>query len=153
MRISYKNILIFLAVVGPGIITANVDNDAGGITTYSVAGAHFGYSMLWALIPITLALVIIQEMAARMGVVTGKGLADLIRENFGVKITFFIMVGLLIANIATTISEFAGIASAGAIFGMNKYLLVPICAIAIWFLILKSSYKNCKQNNAYRCQK
>lgn len=138
---SLKRILIFLAVIGPGIITANVDNDAGGITTYSVAGAQFGYSMLWSLIPITLALILIQEMAARMGVVTGKGLADLIRENFGVKITFFIMIGLLIANVATTISEFAGIASAGSIFGINKYILVPLCAVAIWFLILKSSYK------------
>ena len=140
-KISWKRILIFLAVIGPGIITANVDNDAGGITTYSVAGAQFGYSMLWSLIPITVALIIIQEMAARMGVVTGKGLAELIRENFGLKITFFIMIGLLIANVATTISEFAGIASAGAVFGISKFIIVPICAVIVWFLILKFSYK------------
>lgn len=140
-KINFKNILLLFAIIGPGIITASVDNDAGGITTYSVAGASFGYALLWTLIPITFILIMIQEMCARMGVVTGKGLADLIRENFGVKITFFIMIGLLIANIATTVAEYAGIAAAGQIFGVNKLILVPICAIAIFFLVIKANYK------------
>ena len=132
---------MFLSVIGPGLITSSVDNDAGGIATYSIAGAHFGYSMLWSLIPITIILVIVQEMSARMGVVTGKGLADLIRENFGIKLTLFIMLGLVIANFATTMSEFAGIASAGEIFGISKYILIPLVAVVVWFLILKSNYR------------
>ncbi|MCX6814868.1 MAG: Nramp family divalent metal transporter [Candidatus Aenigmarchaeota archaeon] len=140
-KISRKRFLLFLAVVGPGLITANVDNDAGGIATYSVAGAQFGYSILWTLIPITLLLIIVQEMCARMGAVSGKGLSDLIRENFGIKITFLIMIGLLIANFSTTVSEFAGIAAAGEIFGLSKYLLVPLCAVIVVTLILKSNYK------------
>ncbi len=140
-KISRNRFLLFLAVIGPGLITANVDNDAGGITTYSVAGAQFGYAILWTLIPITLLLIIVQEMCARMGAVTGKGLADLIRENFGIKITFLIMVGLLVANFATTVSEFAGIAAAGEIFGLSRYILVPICAVIVVTLILKSNYK------------
>jgi Mn2+/Fe2+ NRAMP family transporter len=140
-KLSLKRILLFLSIIGPGLITSSVDNDAGGIATYSIAGAHFGYSMLWSLIPITIILVIVQEMSARMGVVTGKGLSDLIRENLGIRLTLFIMVGLVIANFATTISEFAGIASAGEIFGISKYILVPLCAVAVWFLILKSNYK------------
>ena len=107
----WRGFLIFLAVIGPGIITSNVDNDAGGITTYSMAGAHFGYSLIWSLIPITLALIIIQEMSARMGVVTGKGLSDLIREHFGVKITFYLLLGLIFTNFGNTIAEFAGIAA------------------------------------------
>ena len=133
---------VFLSVIGPGLITSLVDNDAGGITTYSVAGAHFGYSMLWSLIPITVALVIIQEMCARMGVVTGKGLSDLIRESFGLKVTFFVMIGLLFANLFTTISEFAGIAASGEIFGINKYILVPASAALIFFLELRSNYRS-----------
>lgn len=141
VKFNWKRILLFLSVIGPGLITSSVDNDAGGIATYSIAGAHFGYSMLWTLIPITFVLVIVQEMSARMGVVTGRGLSDLIRENFGIKLTLFIMIGLIIANFATTISEFAGIASAGEIFGISKYILVPLCATAVWFLILKSNYK------------
>ena len=140
-KLNLKRILLIFAVIGPGLITSSVDNDAGGIATYSVAGAHFGYSMLWSLIPITIVLVIVQEMAARMGVVTGKGLSDLIRENFGIKLTLFIMIGLVIANFATTISEFAGIAAAGEIFGVSKYILVPLIAVIVWFLILKSNYK------------
>ncbi len=140
-KFNLKRILLFLSVLGPGLITSSVDNDAGGIATYSIAGAHFGYSMLWSLIPITIVLVIVQEMSARMGVVTGKGLADLIRENLGIKLTLFIMLGLIVANFATTISEFAGIASAGEIFGISKYILVPLCAIIVWFLILKADYK------------
>jgi NRAMP (natural resistance-associated macrophage protein)-like metal ion transporter len=141
-RLSKKRLLLFLAVVGPGLITANVDNDAGGITTYSVAGAQFGYSILWTLIPITLLLIFVQEMCARMGAVTGKGLSDLIRENFGVKITFFVMIGLLIANFATTISEFAGIAAAGEIFGLSRFILVPLCAVIVVMLVLKFNYRS-----------
>jgi NRAMP (natural resistance-associated macrophage protein)-like metal ion transporter len=140
-KVSRGRLLLFLAVLGPGLITANVDNDAGGITTYSVAGAQFGYSILWTLIPITVLLVIVQEMCARMGAVTGKGLSDLIRESFGIKVTFLIMIGLLIANFATTVSEFAGIAAAGEIFGLSKYIIVPLCAVIVVSLILKSNYR------------
>jgi Mn2+/Fe2+ NRAMP family transporter len=134
--------LIFLSVMGPGIITANVDNDAGGITTYSVAGAHFGYSLIWSFIPIIIALVIIQEMCSRMAVVTGKGLADLIREEFGVRVTFYAMVVLIFSNIFNTVSEFAGIAASAELFGISKYALVPICAIFVWWLIVKGTYKS-----------
>ena len=140
-KLSRSRLLLFLAVLGPGLITANVDNDAGGITTYSVAGSQFGYSILWTLIPITFLLILVQEMCARMGAVTGKGLADLIRENFGIKVTFIIMIGLLIANFATTVSEFAGIAAAGEIFGLSRYVLVPACALAVLALTLKFNYK------------
>jgi Mn2+/Fe2+ NRAMP family transporter len=135
-----NKLLLFLAVLGPGIITAFVDNDAGGITTYSVAGASYGYSILWTLIPITILLFIVQEMAARMGAVTGKGLSDLIRENFGLKLTFFIMIGLIIANYATIISEFAGIAAAAEIFGVSRYIAVPVAAMLVYFIIAKIDY-------------
>jgi NRAMP (natural resistance-associated macrophage protein)-like metal ion transporter len=138
----WRGFLIFLAVVGPGIITSNVDNDAGGITTYSMAGAHFGYSLIWSLIPITLALIIIQEMSARMGVVTGKGLSDLIREHFGVKITFYLLVGLIITNFGNTIAEFAGIAASLEIFSVSKYLSVPAGAFLVWLLAVKGTYKS-----------
>jgi Mn2+/Fe2+ NRAMP family transporter len=139
--LNKRKILIFLSVLGPGIITANVDNDAGGIATYSVAGAHFGYSLLWTLIPITIALVVVQEMVARMGVVTGKTLADLIRENFGVRATFFLMLSLLLADMGNTVAEFAGWASAMEIFGVSKYLSVPIGAFAVWLLVVKGTYR------------
>jgi NRAMP (natural resistance-associated macrophage protein)-like metal ion transporter len=138
----WKGFLILLAVIGPGIITSNVDNDAGGIATYSIAGAHFGYSLIWSLIPITLALIIIQEMSARMGVVTGKGLSDLIRENFGVKVTFYLLVGLILTNFGNTIAEFAGIAAALEIFGVSKYLSVPLGAFLVWILVVKGTYKS-----------
>ncbi len=138
----WRNLIIFLSVMGPGIITANVDNDAGGITTYSVAGAHFGYSLIWSFIPIIIALVIIQEMCSRMAVVTGKGLADLIREEFGVKVTFYAMIVLIFSNLFNTISEFAGIAASAELFGINKFILVPLCAIFIWWLIVKGTYKS-----------
>jgi len=128
--------------MGPGIITANVDNDAGGITTYSVAGAHFGYSLIWSFIPIIIALVIIQEMCSRMAVVTGKGLADLIREEFGVRVTFYAMMVLIFSNLFNTISEFAGIAASAELFGISKYILVPLCAIFVWWLIVKGTYKS-----------
>lgn len=138
----WKGFLIFLAVVGPGIITSNVDNDAGGITTYSMAGAHFGYSLIWSLIPITLALIIIQEMSARMGVVTGRGLSDLIREHFGVKITFYLLLGLIFTNFGNTIAEFAGIAASLEIFSISKYLSVPAGAFLVWLLAVKGTYKS-----------
>jgi len=128
--------------MGPGIITANVDNDAGGITTYSVCGAHFGYAMIWSFVPILVALVIIQEMCNRMGVVTGKGLADLIREEFGVKITFYCMGILVLANIGNAMSEFAGIAASSELFGISKYIVVPLCAIGVWWLVVKGTYKS-----------
>lgn len=138
---SPRNILIFLAILGPGIITANVDNDAGGITTYSLAAANYGYKVLWMMIPTTIALVVVQEMCARMGAVTGKGLSDLIRESFGVKVTFYVMIALFLTNMGNSISEFAGIAASLEIFGISKYLSVPVSAVLVWLLIVKGSYK------------
>ena len=135
----WRKILLFLSVIGPGIITANIDNDAGGITTYSVAGARFGYALLWTLIPTTIALIVIQEMVARMGVVTGKGLSDLIREHYGVRATFFMMIVLLIANFGTTVAEFAGWAASMEIFGISKYIMVPSGAFLVWLLVTKGS--------------
>lgn len=138
----WRSALILLAVIGPGIITSNVDNDAGGIATYSIAGAHFGYSLIWSLIPITLALIIIQEMSARMGVVTGKGLSDLIREHFGVKITFYLLMALIFTNFGNTIAEFAGIAASLEIFNLSKYISVPLGAFFVWMLVVKGTYKS-----------
>ena len=132
---------LLLAVVGPGIITANVDNDAGGITTYSVAGASYGYTLLWMLPLVAIALIIVQEMSARLGVVTGKGLADLIRERMGVRVTALILALLLFVNLANTVSEFAGVAASMELFGVSKYISVPLAAVAVWFLIVKGSYK------------
>lgn len=135
-------LLIFLSVVGPGIITANVDNDAGGIFTYSAAGARFGYTLLWTLVPITVALIVVQEIVARMGVVTGKGLADLIREEYGLRATFFLMALLLVTNFANTISEFAGLAAGMSLFGASRYVVVPLGAIIVWALVVKGSYRS-----------
>src|SRR5215471_15071526 len=139
--VRWRSILLFLAVIGPGIITANVDNDAGGITTYSLAGAQFGSKLLWTLVPITVALIVVQEMAARMGAVTGKGLADLIRENFGVKLTFYLMLALLASNYGNTVSEFAGVAASMELFGVPKFVSVPLSAIAIWLLVVQGTYR------------
>src|SRR5258705_6043889 len=136
-----KRLLGYLAILGPGMITANAGNDAGGIATFSTVGADFGYSLLWILIPITISLGIVQEMCARMGAVTGKGLADLIRERFGVRWTALIMLALLIANAGVTVSEFVGIAAASELLGASHYISVPLSAILIWFLIVKGSYK------------
>jgi Mn2+/Fe2+ NRAMP family transporter len=136
-----KNLLLFLSIMGPGIITASADNDAGGIATYATAGASYGYELLWMLFLITFSLGVVQEMNARMGAVTGKGLSDLIREQFGVKMTLLAMIVLLVANIATTIAEFAGIAASMEIFGVSKYISVPIAASVIWTLVVKGSYK------------
>ena len=135
------NTLLVLAIMGPGIITANVDNDAGGITTYSLAGAHFGYSLLWSLIPITFALIVVQEMCARMAVATGKGLADLIRESFGVKMTFYLMLALLLVNLSNVMAEFAGVAASMEIFGVSKYISVPLAGLFVWFLVVRGTYK------------
>src|SRR3569833_1022801 len=131
----------FLAVLGPGFITANVDNDPGGILTYSQAGARFGYQLLWTLIPITVALIVVQEMAARMGAITGKGLYDLIREEFGLRATSFTMVVLGVADFFNIVSEFSGLASGMGIFGISKYLVVPVGAILVWGVIVRGSYK------------
>ncbi|HEM55463.1 MAG TPA: divalent metal cation transporter [Thermodesulfobium narugense] len=147
----FKKILLFLTIMGPGIITANVDNDAGGITTYSITGATTGYKLLWVLIPMTLALIVVQEMAARMGAVTRKGLADLIRENFGVKMTILILLGILIADFGNTISEFAGIAASMEIFNISKYISIPICAIFVWWTVLKGSYKFVERVFLFAC--
>ena len=134
-------LLVLFAVIGPGIITANVDNDAGGITTYSVAGAHYGYSLLWIMPLVTLALILIQEMSARLGIVTGRGLSGLIRESLGVRTTAIILAVFLFANLANTVSEFAGVAASMEIFGINKFISVPIAAVVVWLLIVKGSYK------------
>jgi len=136
-----RNLAIFFAILGPGIITGSVDNDAGGITTYSVAGAMYGYGLIWTLIPSFIVLLVIQEMNARMGIVTGKGLSDLIRENAGMKITFFIFIGLLLSNIGNTTTEFAGVAGSMEMFGISKYISVPAVAVMVWFLVVKGTYK------------
>ena len=137
----FRKLGIFLMILGPGIITGSVDNDAGGITTYSLAGAEYGYGLIWTLIPSFIVLVVIQEMNARMGIVTGKGLADLIRENAGIKITFFIFIGLLFSGIGNTTTEFAGVAGSMEVFGISKYISVPIVAVLVWLLVVKGTYK------------
>lgn len=150
-RSRWRTLLIFLAVAGPGIITSNVDNDAGGIATYSMAGAHFGYSLLWSLIPIMVALVIIQEMSARMGVVTGKGLSDLIRERFGVRITFYLLLALVLTNFGNVIAEFAGVASSLEIFKVPKTLSVPIAAFLVWLLVVKGTNRSVEKVFLFAC--
>jgi Mn2+/Fe2+ NRAMP family transporter len=140
-RAPRRSLTIFLAVVGPGLITASVDNDAGGITTYSLAGSQFGTKLLWTLVPITVALIVVQEMSARLGVVTGKGLADLIRENFGVRTTFWMSLALIVANLSNTIAEFAGVAASLQIFRVPPWISVPLVAVGVWFLVLKGSYR------------
>jgi Mn2+/Fe2+ NRAMP family transporter len=136
-----RNLIIFFAVFGPGIVTGSVDNDVGGITTYSVAGATYGYNLIWTLIPAFVVLFVVQEMNARMGIVTGKGLADLIRETAGVKITFFIFVGLIFANVLNTTTEFAGVAGSMQIFGVSKYISVPLVSFVVWILVVKGNYR------------
>jgi NRAMP (natural resistance-associated macrophage protein)-like metal ion transporter len=132
---------MFLLVLGPGMITANVDNDAGGITTYSLAGAHFGFDLLWTMIPMTVALILTQEVCARMGAVTGKGLSDLIREEFGVKVTAWVMLALLVTNLGNTVAEFSGIAASAEIFGTSRYVAVPLAATVVWLIVLRGSNK------------
>jgi NRAMP (natural resistance-associated macrophage protein)-like metal ion transporter len=135
-------ILLFLAVLGPGFITANVDNDSGGILTYSQAGAQYGYTLLWTMVPITIALIVVQEMCARMGVVTGKGLSDLIREEFGLRLTFVLMILLVLVNFTNVVTEFIGIAGSLHLFHVTKFISVPVCATMVWFLVVKGSYKS-----------
>jgi Mn2+/Fe2+ NRAMP family transporter len=141
-RPMWKNISLFFLLMGPGIITSNVDNDAGGITTYSLAGAQFGLKLIWSLIPIMISLIVVQEMCSRMGVVTGKGLQDLIREKFGAKITFYLMIGMFLTNMGNVISEFAGVAAGMEVFGVSKYIAVPISAVLVWAMVVKGSYKS-----------
>src|SRR5439155_15431300 len=136
-----RHFLVFLAVVGPGIITANVDNDAGGIVTYSQAGAGFGYTLLWTLVPITVALIVVQEMVARMGVVTGKGLADLIREEFGLRVTFVLMALLLVVDFGNTVAEFAGLDCGMKVLGVDRDLAVPAGAFVVWALVVRGTYR------------
>ena len=146
-----SRILIFLAVLGPGFITAVVDNDAGGIYTYSAAGAEFGYLPLWTLLPITIALIITQEMCSRMGAVTGKGLSDLIREEFGLRITFVMMVLLLLVNVGNLIADFAGVASSLGLFHVSRYISVPLSAVAIWLLVVKGNYRSVEKIFLFAC--
>ncbi|HEV2386001.1 MAG TPA: Nramp family divalent metal transporter [Candidatus Acidoferrales bacterium] len=136
-----RQLFVFLAVLGPGLITSNVDNDAGGIATYSVAGAHFGYLLLWWLVPMTVLLYVSEEMCARMGVVTGKGLSDMIREEFGFRSTFFVMLAGLVVDLGNTVAEFAGVAASMTIFGVSKYVAVPIAALGVWVLVVQGTYR------------
>jgi NRAMP (natural resistance-associated macrophage protein)-like metal ion transporter len=140
-RHLWRRFALFLAIVGPGVITSNVDNDAGGITTYSVSGAHYGYALLWSLIPMTIALYVSEEMCARMGVVTGKGLSDLIREEFGFRTTFYLMIVSFLVDLGNVTAEFAGVAASMQIFGVDKYIAVPIAALLVWILVLRGTYR------------
>src|SRR5689334_8678294 len=146
-----SRILVFLAVLGPGFITAVVDNDAGGIFTYSQAGARWGYLPLWTLAPITVLLIVAQEMCSRMGAVTEKGLSDLIREEFGLRTTFFMMTALVLANLTNVMANFAGIASSLELFGLSRYISVPIAAIGVWLLIVKLSYERIEKIFLFAC--
>jgi Mn2+/Fe2+ NRAMP family transporter len=151
LRRRWKGLLLFLAVMGPGIITSNVDNDAGGIATYSMAGAHYGNNLLWTLIPVMAALIIIQEMSARMGVVTGKGLTDLIRERFGVRITVYLLMGIFLTNFGNVIAEFAGVASSLEIFNVSKFISVPLSALLVWLLVVKGTYRSVEKVFLFAC--
>ena len=137
-----SRLALVLAVVGPGFITASVDNDAGGVATYSVAGAQFGYALLWVMIPTTIALVMIQEMSSRMGAVTGKGLSDLIREEFGFRVTFWLMLALVVTNFGNIVAEFAGVASSLELFHVSKYISVPLAALMVWGLVVHGTYSS-----------
>src|SRR6202162_1294597 len=140
-RRTWRRVALLLAVLGPGLITSNVDNDAGGISTYSLAGAQFGYMLLWSLIPMTIALYVTEEMCARMAVVTGKGLSDLIREEFGFRPTFFVMVTGFLVDLGNVVAEFAGVAASMEIFHVSKYIAVPLAAFVVWILVLRGTYR------------
>ena len=140
-RPTLARLFFILSILGPGFITANVDNDAGGIYTYAAAGSRFGYALLWTVIPVAVCLTFAQEISARMGVATGKGLSELIREQYGIRITFFLMCGLVLCNVGDVASEFAGVASSMELFGFSKYFSVPIAAILVWFLVVLADYK------------
>lgn len=141
LKLWKVRILLIFAIIGPGFITANVDNDAGGIYTYALAGAKYGYALLWTIIPIAFALAFAQEISARMGVVTGKGLSELIREEYGIRITFFLMIGLVVCNLGDVVSEFAGVASSMQLFGVDKFISVPIAALLVWLAVINGNYK------------
>jgi NRAMP (natural resistance-associated macrophage protein)-like metal ion transporter len=145
------HLVVFFAVIGPGFITAVVDNDSGGIYTYSAAGARFGYLPLWTLLPITIALIITQEMCSRMGAVTGKGLSDLIREEFGLRITFLMMALLVVTNLTNVMAEFAGVASSLELFRVSRYISVPLAAVAVWFLVVKGNYQSVEKIFLFAC--
>ena len=140
-RHLWRRLALLLAVLGPGLITSNVDNDAGGISTYTAAGAQFGYLLLWSLIPMTIALYVTEEMCARMAVATGKGLSDLIREEFGFRPTFFVMVAGFLVDLGNVVAEFAGVATAVEVFGISRYIAVPIAGLAVWILVLRGTYR------------
>ena len=145
------HIAVFFAVIGPGFITAVVDNDSGGIYTYSAAGARYGYLPLWTLIPITFVLIVTQEMSSRMGAVTGKGLSDLIREEFGLRTTFLIMTLLVMANFTNVVAEFAGVASSLEIFHISRYITVPLAGVAVWFVVVKGNYQSVEKIFLFSC--
>ena len=151
VRRRWRSLLFFLAVMGPGIITSNVDNDAGGIATYSMAGAHFGNTLLWTLVPVMVVLILIQEMSARMGVVTGKGLSDLIRERFGVRVTVYLLGGIFLTNFGNVIAEFAGVASSLEIFHVSKFISVPLSAVIVWLLVVKGTYRSVEKVFLFAC--
>ena len=138
----FTRFILFLSIIGPGIITSSLDNDAGGITTYSLAGSQFGYVMLWTFIPMTVALAVIQEMGIRMGVVSGKGLASLIREKAGIRLTFFILFALIVVNFGNTLAEFSGISISASIFGIPPFLSLPLAALFVWGFVVKGSYRS-----------
>src|SRR6266705_3682256 len=146
-----RRLTLLLAVVGPGLITSNVDNDAGGISVYTQAGAQYGYALLWSLIPMTIALYVTEEMCARMGVVTGKGLSDLIREEFGFRSTFFVMITGFFVDLANVVAEFAGVAASMQIFGVSKYVAVPIAAIVVWVLVIRGTYRQVEVIFLFAC--
>ena len=151
LRLVWAQIGLLVAVMGPGVITSNVDNDAGGIYTYSLCGARYGYSLLWLLLPTTLSLIVVQEMCSRMGVVTGKGLADLIREQFGLRVTFLVMMAVLFTNLGNTISEFAGLASGLEVYGISRHLSVPVGAAFVWWLVVFGTYKTVEKAFLIAC--
>src|SRR4030081_1444816 len=146
-----RRLTLLLAVIGPGLITSNVDNDAGGISVYTQAGAKYGYALLWSLIPMTIALYVTEEMCARMGVITGKGLSDLIREEFGFRPTFFVTVTGFFVDLANVVAEFAGVAASMQIFGVSKYIAGPIAAALVWALVLKGTYRQVEVIFLFAC--
>jgi Mn2+/Fe2+ NRAMP family transporter len=151
LRSHWRRIAWLFAILGPGVITSNVDNDAGGIYTYSLAGARYGYSLLWILLPVTVALIVVQEMCARMGTVTGKGLADLLREHFGLRVTFLVMMAVLVTNFGNAVAEFAGVASSLELFGISRYVSVPVGAVFVWWLVVFGSYKSVEKAFLVAC--
>ena len=151
LRLQWRRVAWLFAILGPGVITSNVDNDAGGIYTYSLAGARYGYTLLWVLVPVAVALVVVQEMCARMGTVTGKGLADLIREHFGLRLTFVVMMAVLLTNFGNAVAEFAGVASSFELFGISRYVSVPLGAAFVWWLVVFGSYKSVEKAFLIAC--